>query len=280
MNKRASNIHFAGLAVILGSCFAAIRCVTKLDKVMSRGHRLISWCVVPSFCMVMALGPTMAGTNGTTNIRMPAGRSASPFASATQGDARTVVLGVSFAEWTQRFWDRFMSIPLEVGPATDKTGINCGINQSGPVWFLGAPLEGTNTLSCTIPAGMMILAPAVTFFNDYPCPDPSFQPAPGQTLEDFLTQGVTPFIDSFSFAVELDGQALKVHRVTAKLQSFTGAEDIVTIDACVTGSPQLGVADGQYVMIGPLSPGLHTLHIHVNSQSNGSADNTFRLTIK
>lgn len=130
----------------------------------------------------------------------------------------------------------------------------------------------------------MILAPAVTFLNDYPCPEPPpFEPAPGQTLEVFLTQGVTPF----STAVELDGRPLTVQRVTANLQSFTGAKDIgmptsgAPVDACVTGSPQLGVADGKYALIGPLSPGPHTLHIHVNSQSLGiSADNTFRLTIK
>ena len=230
----------------------------------------------------------LLGTNGTTNIRMPAGKSTSLSGSARQGDAeaRIVILGASLAEWTQRFWDRFMSIPVNVGPATDKTGIHCGINQSGPVWFLGAPLGGTNQLSCTIPSSKMILAPAATFLNDYPCPDPSFEPAPGQTLEAFLTQGVTPIIDSFSSAVELDGHSLKLHRVTAGLQSFTGAKDIGfpksgdPVDACVTGSPQLAVADGQYAMIGPLSPGLHILHIHVNSPLFGSGDNTFRLTIK
>lgn len=254
-------------------------CNNALNSTLS----LISWCMVPSFCMVMALSPTMAGTNGTSGIRMPAGKSTPLSGSARQGDAsaRVVVLGVSLAEWTQRFWDRFMSIPVNVGPATDKTGIECGINQSGPVWFLGAPLGGTNQLSCTIPAGKMILAPAVTFINDYPCPEPpSFEPQPGQTLEDFLTEGVIPIIDSSFSTVELDGRLLKPLRVTANLQSFTGAKDIApAVDPCVTGSPQLGVADGLYVMIGPLSPGLHILHIHANSPA-GSADNTFRLTIK
>jgi hypothetical protein len=254
--------------------------LNSTQPVFLRRHlRLISWWVVPSFCMVVALGPTMAATNGTTNIRMPAGKSASQSGSANN-EARVVILGVSLAEWTQRFWNRFMSIPVNVGPATDKTGIQCGINQSGPVWFLGGPLGGTNTLSCTIPAGKVILAPAATFINDYPCPDPTFEPAQGQTLEDFLTRGVTPIIDSFSSAVELDGNPLKVHRVTAGLQSFTGAKDISSIDACVTGSPQLAVADGQYALIGPLSPGLHTLHIHIDSPLFGSTDNTFHLTIK
>lgn len=251
---------------------------------LRRQFKLISWCVASGFCMVMALSPAIAGTNGTTSIRMqtPAGKSAPLPASPRKDDAesRVVLQGVSLAEWTQRFWNRFMSIPVNVSSATDKTGIHCGINQSGPVWFLGAPLGGTNTLSCTIPAGKVILAPAATFINDYPCPDPSFEPTPEQTLEDFLTQGVTPIIDSFSTAVELDGKPLNLRRVTAGLQSFTGAKDLVSIDSCVTGSPQLGVADGKYAVIGPLSPGLHMLHIHIDSPIFGSSDNTFKLTIQ
>ena len=261
---------------------------TQLSVFLLRHQfKLISWCVASGFFVVMALSPAIAGTDRTNSIRMqtPAGKSAPLPASPRKDDAesRVVFQGVSLAEWTQRFWNRFMSIPFNVSPATDKTGINCGINQSGPVWFLGAPLGGPYTLSCTIPAGKVILAPAITTLESYPCPEPpSFEPAPNQTLEDFLTQEVTPFTDSFSTAMELDGKPLKLRRVTAGLQSFTGAKDLAPdFDPCVTGSPQLGVADGKYAVIGPLSPGLHILHIQSNSpQSNGSNETTFNLTIQ
>jgi len=223
----------------------------------------------------------MAGTNGATGaVGTPAAARSAAVAAAPTADGRLMLYGVSLAEWTQRFWNRFMSIPFNVGSASDKTGIHCGINQSGPVWFLGAPLGGTNTLSCTIPAGKTILAPAATFINDYPCPDPTFEPAAGQTLEDYLTRGVTPIIDSFSVTVQLDGRPVKLRRITAGLQSFTGAKDISSIDGCITGSPQLGVADGQYAFIDPPSIGTHTLHIMINSPTFGASDNTFHLTIK
>ena len=248
-------------------------------------HQLkhLKW-IVATCIMAFVMNPAMAGTNGATSSQLhkPSGKSASLLLASSKHDdeSRIVIRGVSLAEWTQRFWNRFMSIPVNVSPATDKTGIHCGINQAGPVWFLGAPLGGTNTLNCTIPAGKVILAPAATYINDYPCPDPSFEPAIGQTLEDFLTQGVTPIIDSFSTEVELDGKPLKLHRITAGIQSFTGAKDIApSIDACVTGSPQLGVADGKYAVIGPLSPGQHILHIQIDSPIFGNSDNTFHLTI-
>ena len=161
------------------------------------------------------LEPSHGWDKWSSNFQLhtPSGKSSSLFLadSKLNDKSKIVIRGGSLAEWTQRFWNRFMSIPFNVSPATDKTGIHCGINQAGPVWFLGVPLGGTNTLNCTIPAGKVILAPAATFINDYPCPDPSFEPAIGQTLEDFLTQGVTPIIDSFSTAVELDGKTLSLH---------------------------------------------------------------------
>jgi hypothetical protein len=243
-----------------------------------RQLKLISYCFATVFCVSMALNTALAGTNGATDILM---QEPARFVVKHKGDQSNIAInGVSLAEWTQRFWNRFMSIPINVNPAKDLTGIHCGINQSGPVWFLGAPIQGTNELSCTIPAGKVILVPAVTYINDYPCPDPSFQPASGQTLEDFLSQGVMPLIDSFTHAVELDGKLVKLRRITAGLQSFTAAKDVTEIDTCVTGSPQLGVADGQYAFIGPLSPGQHTLHIQIESPIFGKADNTFVLNIK
>ena len=103
--------------------------------------------------------------------------------------------GATQAEWTQRFWQWYMSIPVGVGPLNDTDGTQCGINQNGSVWFIGGPVGSTFTRSCTIPKGKAILAPILNYINDYPCPDPTFQPASGQTLEDFLVTGVTPIID-------------------------------------------------------------------------------------
>ncbi len=247
----------------------------------SRKLELVSCCMLPSLCMVMSMNAAMAGTSGTAGVRMltPSGLGASSSAGTTRGDAGARIHGLTLAQWAEAFWSRFMSIPLNVSSATDKTGTHCGINQSGPVWFLAAPLGGNNTLSCTIPAGKVIFAPAVTFMNDYPCPDPNFEPASGQTLEAFLTQGASDIVNSFTFAMTLDGRPVKVRRATSSLQSFTAAKDLVASDPCVTGSPQLGVADGQYAVIGPLSPGSHTLHVLSNSPLIGTSDNTFNLTI-
>jgi hypothetical protein len=44
------------------------------------------------------------------------------------------------------------------------------------------------------------------FLNDYPCPDPAFHPAPGQSLYDFFLEGAAAFIDTVYFLeVTIDG---------------------------------------------------------------------------
>ena len=49
----------------------------------------------------------------------------------------------------------------------------------------------------------------------WPCPDPNFQPAPGQTLEEFLQEGAAAFIDlADNLSVTLDGQNMDTLHIT------------------------------------------------------------------
>ena len=54
--------------------------------------------------------------------------------------------GLSYGEWTARFWQWLHSIPKQDNPAADTTGKNCGLKQTGPVWFLPGTYGGTNEL--------------------------------------------------------------------------------------------------------------------------------------
>ncbi len=192
--------------------------------------------------------------------------------------------GLSYAAWGARWWQWSYSIPLGVNTsANDPTGAQCGINQNGGVWFLAGTTGGTATRSCTIPAGEAIFFPIVDAINDYPCPEPPpFEPAPGQSLEAFLTEGAKGFIDPVTvLEVDLDGKSfgdLFSYRATSKLFAFTGAADLTAIDSCVTGSPQLAVADGYWIMLRPLAVGGHTLHFKGSGPAI-STEVTYHLTI-
>ena len=53
--------------------------------------------------------------------------------------------GLTYGEWSAKWWQWVHSIPAENNPITDTTGIECARGQNGPVWFLvgtyGGPVE-------------------------------------------------------------------------------------------------------------------------------------------
>jgi hypothetical protein len=106
------------------------------------------------------------------------------------------------------------------------------------------------------------------YLNDYPCPDPSFEPAPGQSLEDFLAEGAAAVIDQVTnLQIEVDGVLLANvpnYRLGTDLFLFTSHPSLIAIDPCVTGTPQPAVVNGYFLMFAPFSVGEHVLRISVD----------------
>src|SRR5215472_12321795 len=77
--------------------------------------------------------------------------------------------GVSYQEWTARFWQRTLSLPVDAtsfaAPLSD--------GQSGQVWLLAPPLgvPPTDTFKFSIPAGKaMLLSPFSAWVDNGNCP--------------------------------------------------------------------------------------------------------------
>ena len=234
-------------------------------------------------CWLAMAGPAGAGTDGSP------GAGSARFAFATHhtgrgndsahSDSSTGHWrGQSMAEWAKDWWRWWMPIPANVNPALDD-GTHCGINQEGPVWFIGGPITPTFARTCAIPHGKAILSPITSFINDYPCPNPAFQPAAGQTLEDFLAAGIADAVSQTSGQAILDGKPFKAARVSTTLFGFSGAASLSAFDSCVTGSPQVGVSDGYFIVIEPLPRGDHVLQITSNGPF-GPSSGTFTLKIR
>lgn len=178
---------------------------------------------------------------------------------------------LSYGEWGAQWWRWTYSFPLAQFPPSQSGEVDCSLGQSGPVWFLaGTTGQGPVTRECSdpIPRGKALFFPIISYLNDYPCPDPNFQPAPGQTLEEFLTEGAAAIINLVTeLEVVVDGQQLNelfTYRATSRLFTFTADPSLVAFDSCVTGDPQFpqfGVADGYWILMEPLRPGPHTIFI-------------------
>jgi hypothetical protein len=210
--------------------------------------------------------------------------------------------GLSYQQWSAEWWQWAYAIPASMNPIFDTTGVNCAVNQSGPVWFLAGTSGFTATRNCIVPAGKMILFPIVNFINDYPCldlsptpprqrRDPNFQPGPGQSLEQFLTIGYGPFLGArqvidhvTSVSATLDGvpvQDLSLppenskYRATSPMFEFNGDRSLQFFDSCVAPGHK-GVSDGYWIMLNALTPGPHILSF---SGTETFASGSFTVTV-
>jgi hypothetical protein len=126
---------------------------------------------------------------------------------------------------------------------------------------------GSAPAEYTISKDKFIFLSPLFILNDYPCPaEFEFEPAEGQSIEDFLKETAEPIISSFeSVTVILDGneiESIANYRLTTDVFYFTGNPELAAcFDPCITGSPQLGLIDGYFMMLKKLSPGKHTIVI-------------------
>ena len=170
--------------------------------------------------------------------------------------------GKSYAEWSVAWWQWTLSHPFS--QFDDPNGQFFASHQSGSVWFLTGAL-GPVVRNLTMPSETYLLCSLFLFENDFPCPDTTFHPAAGQSMQDFLTAGAKAIVDGITPpSLEVDGVALQnltSYRATSKLFSFTGDLSMqANFDACITGASQVAVSDGYLVILKPLPPGTHTLH--------------------
>jgi len=191
------------------------------------------------------------------------------------------VAGKTTLDWIPDFWRYLMSLPADVNPELNLS-TDCSVGQSGPVFFVPGFQARVFTRSCTIPAHTPVMYTPQSLFNDYPCPDPSFQPAPGQTLEEFLAEGAKGFDDLITnLAVTIDGKAIDPEQIRylTGLFSFTGDPSLRTsFDSCVTGSEQVAVVDGWFLLL-RLAPGDHTLVTTYVNPGGHQVSGTFLLHV-
>ncbi len=187
------------------------------------------------------------------------------------------IQGKSYGDWGAEWWKWALSVPFSQSPITDVTGEYGSQNQKGQVWFLAGTFGAFAERTITIPANKFIFFPLVNTENDFPCPDPNFKPAPGQTMEEFLTLGAAPYINPYvtepenKLSAKVDGVELKNlldYRGISQLTKFTADPSQIAIDSCITGKKQVMVSDGFWIMLAPLKPGKHEIEFSATAVSN------------
>jgi len=164
--------------------------------------------------------------------------------------ATELVAGRSQEEWSVAWWQWAGAFDTQNSPVADRTGVLCGRKQAGPVWFLAGTYGTKRTVrSCTVPKGRYLFFPLVNY---------AVMPGSPQTRCDEVKRDARSMTDNAAWLLlELDGvrvQGLEAHRLAPQKCFDAGlrSEERVRIYP--------SAANGYYVMLKPLSPGMHTLN--------------------
>ena len=237
------------------------------------------------------------GSTGTSNDAITAPEDRAPVTDS-QGrsslnpqafDPHSRPFGTSMERWAEKLWDWVYSIPTAQNPLLDTTGVDCAVGQpDGPVWYLPPVIDpggvASFTRTCTIPHGRALLMLNSGVLNDFPCPDPTFKPADGQTLYEFLLAGAQGGPDSLNgLSLLVDGTKLAhifdYRETSDDLFTIKGDPSLATsLDGCVTGSTQPAVSDAFVLMLRPLQPGPHTVVYHLTDPHGVDLTVTYQLT--
>jgi hypothetical protein len=162
--------------------------------------------------------------------------------------------GLTYGEWTAKWWKWAYSVPKNVNPSYDDSGRYCSEGQSGPVWFLTSSYKHKVDRYCNIPEGKSIL---FTILNS----ECSFAEFPYLKSEQDLRKCAKEMQDSVILEHAIvDGvniKGLDKYRVQSPLFTFTlGTNNILGLPAQTTHA----VSDGNWVFLKPLPVGKHIIY--------------------
>lgn len=175
--------------------------------------------------------------------------------------------GQRYGEWAADWWTWVIN---EAGaPLMDATGADCGLGQSGPVWFLAGSWIGPVERECAVPAGRALFFPiqniAFLGYEDdpwpyYPYTDEADARA-GLAATNDASGGRSAAIDGVPVA-DLDR-----YRVTSPVFGAVWPD-------WQTLYPN--VDDGWYLLVAPLSAGEHEISF---TGWDGDQDILYHLTV-
>jgi len=231
-----------------------------------------------------------------TAMVIPAGAAA---ASATVLPPQSRPFGATYGQWDARWWQWLLQTPVNINPEFSATGapgspapVDCSAGQSGKVWFLGgtfapttpagAPPASNVYRTCSIPSGTFLFFPLLNDeFDNLTCrADGSpaslgwraaqLKNAAAMLIDDIVSGTMSATIDGASISGLADAHS--VYRAPSPWFSYSLPSDNVgQFFAGPTGEPcnfpagtqppvPGATADGIYLMLAPLSPGVHQIH--------------------
>jgi hypothetical protein len=179
--------------------------------------------------------------------------------------------GLTYSEWTGKWWQWAYSVPKNVNPSYDDSGRYCSEGQNGPVWFLTGSYKHKVDRYCNIPADKSVL---FTIFNS----ECSFAEFPNLKTEQDLRKCAKEMQDSvIQVQTIVDGvnvKGLDKYRIQSQLFNFTlGRNNILGLPVLTTQA----VSAGNWVFLKKLPVGNHVIYFKGGGRRHESVL-SYRLT--
>jgi hypothetical protein len=208
----------------------------------------------------------------------------------------STVQGKTYSQWSAAQWQWTLEqqdvadspvVDPNPGTATQPEPVNCALGQTGTVWFLAGTtaLQGYTRAyrSCSVPAGVFLFFPVLdVWIDNLSCPGTPPGTLTGPQLRQIVQQQTDTIIPN-SMTVTVDGRSVKgltdsttAYRAAANGFTYTLPADNALSAFCPgdpfpagTSPPSPGAyADGVYIMLAPLSAGVHHISF-AGAQSGG-----------
>ncbi len=239
---------------------------------LSDGIHLLSWLFSGGHAPADACGSVLDGGGGAAANQNP----------------RVIPIhatphGLSYGEWSAKWWQWALGIPAASNPLLDSTGEFCDVGQSGPVWFLAGTFGGAATRACTVPPGKALFFPLfdTVWGGPPPAGDCTEDPCNIDRLRDLAAGRVAQVT---LLEAEVDGVALKglaSYRALSPVFSVVFPEG--NVFELPAGPFEPLISDGYFLMLAPQSVGQHTIHFQaIRTRPNGTTfevEVTYQLTV-
>lgn len=184
------------------------------------------------------------------------------------------VQGLTYGEWSVKWWQYVLSIPTPQNPLTGGTGNNCVFQSIGNVGLVAVDPTIEEPIMCEVPAGMMLYLDILSV----ECSTVEEDPFYGGNEEEMRACALGFTITDLQASI--DGVAVEnlsqyIH--TSPLFEFTLPEDNILASDVLIGE---SVSNGAHLMLAPLSPGEHTIYLHASiPELEFTVDMNFDLTV-
>jgi len=178
--------------------------------------------------------------------------------------------GLTYGEWTVKWWQWALSIPAYESPILDNHGEKATVQQFGEVWFLAGTF-GENRFpqrKCSVPRGKCLLFPVINYeMNVYENPDLDND----ADLIDHVRRDMDDIVNKIASVDNVDIPIYRIQSVPAIFPLVVNNENCIGIKGGLT----MVAADGYWVFLKPLPLGNHEIYFH-GSCSGGVRNSTAR----